>query len=57
MQLDINSGYQHFMTYQANPSGAGLSLVAQPLLSQMNSDPTLYLTPNQRDFFYLTAKQ
>ncbi len=57
MQLDINSGYQHFMTYQTSSPGAGLSLTAQPLLSQMTNDPSMYLTPNQRDFFYMTAKQ
>jgi hypothetical protein len=57
MQLDINSGYQHFMTYPSNNTGAGSSIIAQPLLSQMNSDPSLYLKPNDRDFFYLTVRQ
>ena len=57
MQLDINSGYQHFMTYQSDNYGAASTPVAQPLLSQMNADPSLYLKPNQRDFFYLTVRQ
>jgi Phosphodiester glycosidase len=56
MQLDINSGYQHFVTYQTNNSGTGLSLTAQPLLSEMSNDPSLYLKPNDRDFFYLTVR-
>ena len=56
MQLDINSGYQHFVTYQTNNSGTGLSLTAQPLLSEMNNDPSLYLKPNDRDFFFLTVR-
>ena len=55
MQLDINSGYQHFMTYESN-SASGSTPVAQPLLSEMKNDPTLYLKPNERDFFYLTVR-
>ena len=57
MQLDINSGYQRFITYQPNNSGTGLPLTAQPLLSEMNNDPTLYLQPSDRDFFYMTMRQ
>ena len=55
MQLDINSGYQHFMTYESN-SASGSTPVARPLLSEMKNDPTMYLTPNERDFFYLTVR-
>ncbi|MGA7607102.1 MAG: phosphodiester glycosidase family protein, partial [Anaerolineales bacterium] len=56
MQLDINSGYQRFITYQTNNSGTGLPLIGQPLLSEMSNDPTLYLTPSDRDFFYMTVR-
>ena len=57
MQLDINSGYERFITYQPNNSGTGLPLTPQPLLSEMKSDPSVYLTPSDRDFFYMTARQ
>jgi hypothetical protein len=57
MQLDINSGYERFITYQPNNSGTGLPLTPQPLLSEMKSDASVYLTPSDRDFFYMTARQ
>jgi len=57
MQLDINSGYEHFVTYQTANSDAGSVSVVQPLLSQMTEDPSLYLQPYPRDFFYLTMRQ
>jgi len=57
MQLDINSGYERFITYQPNNSGTGLPLTPQPLLSEMKSDPSVYLTPSDRDFFYMTVRQ
>ena len=57
MQLDINSGYERFITYQPNNSGTGLPLTPQPLLSEMKSDPSVYLTPSDRDFFYVTMRQ
>ncbi len=57
MQLDINSGYERFITYQPNNSGTGLPLTGQPLLSEMNSDPSVYLAPSDRDFFYMTVRQ
>lgn len=54
MQLDINHPYAHFVTYQS--TGNPLSpRVAVPLLSQMESNPALYLVPNPRDYFYVTA--
>ncbi len=53
MQLDINRHYAHFVTYKASNSGA---LTAVQLLSQMESDPNLYLVPHSRDFFYLTTR-
>ncbi len=53
MQLDINRHYAHFMTYQQT-SNAQTPLMAVQLLSQMEDDPTLYLIPHSRDFFYLT---
>jgi hypothetical protein len=58
MQLDINQFYAHFYTYQrSNPETAGgFDLTGQRLLDQMINNPHLYLTPNVRDFFYLTAR-
>lgn len=54
MQLDINRHYAHFVTYQ--PTGkTSPSLSAVQLLSQMESDPTVYLVAHSRDFFYLTT--
>ena len=54
MQLDINRHYAHFVTYQS-VSTANTSLSAVQLLSQMESDPTIYLVAHSRDFFYLTT--
>ena len=54
MQLDINRPFARFVTYQ--PAGSANSpLRAVPLLAQMENDPTLYLAPHTRDFFYLTT--
>jgi hypothetical protein len=53
MQLDINSHYAHFVTYQ--PTGnPDKPLAAVQLLDQMEKNPSLYLTPYTRDYFYLT---
>ncbi len=54
MQLDINRPFARFVTYQSTGS-ASSPLRAMPLLSQMENDPTLYLLPHSRDFFYLTT--
>ena len=58
MQLDINQFYAHFYTYQPiSPATAGgFDLTGERLLDQMINNPHLYLTPNVRDFFYLTAR-
>ncbi len=58
IQLDINQYYAHFDTYQpVNSSTAqGPQLVAQRLLDKMINQLHIYVTPNARDFFYLTAK-
>jgi hypothetical protein len=54
MQLDINRHYAHFVTYQPN-GNAQIPLKAVQFLSQMESDPTIYLVAHSRDFFYLTT--
>ncbi len=54
MQLDINRHYAHFVTYQTT-GNMQTPLKAVEFLSQMESDPTLYLVPHSRDFFYLTT--
>jgi hypothetical protein len=59
MQLDINQYYAHFVTYSNvdNASGSpATQLQAQRLLEQMIDIRKLYLTPNPRDFFYLTLR-
>lgn len=54
MQLDINRPFARFVTYQQ--TGSSLRpLKAIPLLDQMENEPTLYLVPHPRDFFYLTT--
>jgi hypothetical protein len=59
IQLDINQYYAHFDTYapvSSAPDSQGFSVQGQRLLDQMINNPHLYLTPNVRDFFYLTLK-
>jgi len=59
MQLDINEYYAHFYVYQPvrNPAASqGFLTTGQRLLDQMINNPHLYLTPNVRDFFYLTIR-
>ncbi|MGB8648519.1 MAG: phosphodiester glycosidase family protein [Anaerolineae bacterium] len=52
MQLDINAPYTRFVTFW---NIAPNHLVADKLLSQMVGTPSQFLTPYDRDFFYLTA--
>jgi hypothetical protein len=58
MQLDINQYYAHFETYQPDHSSTSIDskLVAERLLDKMINEVNIYLTPNARDFFYLTAR-
>lgn len=59
MQLDINQYYAHFYTYSPvsnPPDSQGFSIEGRRLLDQMINSVHLYLTPNPRDFFYLTLK-
>ncbi len=58
MQLDINQFYAHFYTYSptAPAASGGFTSTGQRLLDQMINNPHLYLTPNPRDFFYLTSR-
>ncbi len=51
IQLDINSIYVRFDTFQTSPSG----LVESPLLDAMKGQRQRYQHPWNRDFFYLTA--
>lgn len=55
MQLDINRPFARFVTYQPSDNSRW-SLMAVPLLSQMENDSRLYITPHYRDYFYLTTK-
>ncbi len=59
MQLDINQYYAHFVTYQpvSDPTASqGFQLTGERLVQEMINNPHLYLTPNVRDFFYLTLR-
>jgi hypothetical protein len=56
IQLDINQYYAHFETYQPVDSAHTNNVVAARLLDKMINEPNIYLIPNARDFFYLTAK-
>jgi hypothetical protein len=57
MQLDINQYYAHFYTYQpASDPTQGFQLTGARLVEEMINNPHLYLTPNPRDFFYLTLR-
>lgn len=59
MQLDINQFYAHFYIYQPvnDPAASpGFQMTGQRLLDEMINNPHLYLTPNVRDFFYLTVR-
>lgn len=55
MQLDINRPFARFVTYRQTASPT-TPLQAVPLLTQMENDPSLYLVPHSRDFFYLTLR-
>ncbi len=52
MQLDINQYYAQFVTY----SQINNRLMGERLLDQMTINPKLFLTPDVRDFFYLTLR-
>jgi hypothetical protein len=56
MQLDINQAYTHFYTYQPSDpaTSQGFSMTGKRLVEEMINNPHLYLTPNVRDFFYMT---
>jgi hypothetical protein len=53
MQLDINSGWPRFVTYMAPATGR--APVATKLLDTMIGGTRQFLTPDTRDFFYMTA--
>jgi hypothetical protein len=53
MQLDINGYYTRFVTYSAT---AGQPLTAYKLLKEMTGDPTQFLRPYDRDFFYIVSR-
>jgi hypothetical protein len=58
MQLDINGYYTRFAIYHSNPTPATAKgqhpVIAEKLLTQMTLPPDQYLTPYDRDFFYIT---
>ena len=57
MQLDINGFYTRFVTYEpsANAKAGTFPIIARKLLNEMQTSTTQFLTPYDRDFFYLTA--
>jgi hypothetical protein len=56
MQLDINGFYTRFVTYVPNPASSGFPVIAHKLLNEMTAPATQFLTPYNRDFFYLMAR-
>jgi hypothetical protein len=58
MQLDINSLYTRFVTYRpADVKTSKYPVVAQKLIDQMPGlGQTVFLSPYDRDFFYITAR-
>ena len=52
MQLDINRPFARFVTYRGLGAPNPQAIL---LLNEMEKDPTLYLVPHTRDFFYLTT--
>jgi len=58
MQLDINGFYTRFVTYQpvTNPKANAFPVIAHKLLNEMPTSATQFLTPYDRDFFYLLAR-
>ena len=56
MQLDINSAFTIFDTFQPAPNAQpGSPVVAVKLLKEMVGGPRQFLVPDKRDFFYVTA--
>ncbi len=55
MQLDINSYWVTFNFYQWVPQGSGGHLVGTKLTPAIERPANRYLTPDTRDFFYLTT--
>jgi hypothetical protein len=53
MQLDINSFWTRFVTFV--PTRPGQPPAAQKLLASMQGGPRQFITPDTRDFFYVTA--
>jgi hypothetical protein len=54
MELDINSYWVSFNLYHWNNSGSYLA--GRKLVPEMHRSGTRYLTPDTRDFFYLTLQ-
>ena len=55
MQLDINGYYTRFVTYAPLKAGSRYSVEAVKLLDQMSAGSTQFLSPYDRDFFYVTT--
>jgi hypothetical protein len=56
MQLDINGFYTRFVTYRPADPKSRYPVTADKLLNAMSASSTQFLTPYDRDFFYLTAR-
>jgi hypothetical protein len=54
MQLDINTPYVLTTTYHAQPDG---SMKAQKFMDTMPGNANRYLSPQERDFFYVTIDE
>jgi hypothetical protein len=56
MQLDINGFYTRFVTYRPADPKSRYPVTADKLLNAMSASSAQFLTPYDRDFFYLTAR-
>ena len=55
MELDINSEWTRFFTYDSPPSAAPGDIAGTKLTPDMRSSPNLYLESETRDFIALLA--
>lgn len=63
MQLDVNMSFEHYVVFDDTPQVAfvgrqnhALPITSVKLIKQMAGGPAQFLVPDERDFFYLTAR-
>jgi hypothetical protein len=63
MQLDVNMSFERYDVFTSTPQAAEidgraatLPVTSVKLINQMQGGPAQFVTPYDRDFFYLTAQ-